>query len=276
MVVDVLRRIFSRGQAWDATGSYADPTAGVGIDYSEGVNYDEIMANLEVRRTELEHVKNIVIDEIKEAYNTIVEAVRKGDRETAELLAAEIAVKKNIAKALTMVTKLLSVAISRIKTARTAEEAARVLGPILAVLRGLSPYLSSVSPDIAIQVVAIKDEIERLYATPAPQLPSMDTKSVLDMMPEAKAVLREAVREATEELERELPDEANITPAEIDMEALESKVIEYIKRNNGRINIKVASAELGISPALIRKVLLRLEERGVIKLAPRRSQAYSI
>ena len=268
MVVDILRRIIGGrgGQAWDAS-SYADPTAGVGIDYGDegSIDYDALLANLEIRREELEHVKNVIINEIKDSYNTLVKAMRAGDRETAELLAAEIAVKKNIAKALTMVTKLLSVAAARIKTARTTEEAIKVLNPVLAILRGMSPYLSNVSPEIALQVSAIRDEIERMYSIPSIQMPSIDTKSVLEMMPDAKNVLRQAAREAAEELEKELPEEA---PSAIDVEVLEGAVIEYIRSHGGRINIRVAAEELGVSPKLIRYVLSRLEERGVIRLAP--------
>ena len=268
MVVDILRRIIGGrgGQAWDASG-YADPTAGVGIDYGDegSIDYDALLANLEIRREELEHVKNVIINEIKDSYNTLVKAMKAGDRETAELLAAEIAVKKNIAKALTMVTKLLSVAAARIKTARTTEEAIKVLNPVLAILRGMSPYLSNVSPEIALQVSAIRDEIERMYSIPSIQMPSIDTKSVLEMMPDAKNVLRQAAREAAEELEKELPEEA---PSTIDVEVLEDAVIEYIRSHGGRINIRVAAEELGVSPKLIRYVLSRLEERGVIRLAP--------
>ncbi len=268
MVVDILRRIIGGrgGQVWDAS-SYADPTAGVGIDYGDegSIDYDALLANLEIRREELEHVKNVIINEIKDSYNTLVKAMRAGDRETAELLAAEIAVKKNIAKALTMVTKLLSVAAARIKTARTTEEAIKVLNPVLAILRGMSPYLSNVSPEIALQVSAIRDEIERMYSIPSIQMPSIDTKSVLEMIPDAKNVLRQAAREAAEELEKELPEEA---PSTIDIEVLEDAVIEYIRSHGGRINIRIAAEELGVSPKLIRYVLSRLEERGVIRLAP--------
>ncbi len=278
MVVDVLRKIIGRSHSWDSTASVADPTAGVGIAYDAedeaSVDYDALMANLEVLRSEIEQLKRIVYDEIKETYDSIVDALRNKDKETAELLAAEVAVKKNLARALALVSKLLAVAMARAKTARSAEEVSRRLVPVLALLRSMSPYLTNVSPEIALQVNSIRDEIERLYYMPGVEVGSVDTKSVMEFIPEAKSILRQAAQEVSEELDANIPEiEPVASQPALDIEALETQLIDYIRRNGGRVNVRRAAEALGVSPKLIRYLLARLEEKGVIKLAPARRLA---
>jgi len=279
VVVGIIKRLLSgKGgltASWDAE---AEVTAGVGLELGSaaeaGVDYDGVMANLEYKRMEIEQVKDMVVREIKEAYDSIVKAIKEGDRETAELLAAEVALKKNIVKALSLVSKLLKLAIARIRTAKTAEEAVKALGPVVAVLRSVGPYLSNVSPELAVQISAIRDEIERLYMTPGLDIQGINTKSVLDIAPEAKRILREAAREASEELSYLLPEEpVEASKSIINVETFSGKLLEYIKRNGGKLNVKKASKDLGAPEELVRAALHYLEKKGVIRVRVARERA---
>ena len=280
MVVGIIRRILGRDASqvvWDARAA-SDVTSGVGLGIADDyADYDSVMANLEYKRMEIEQVKEMVAMEIKETYDAIVRSVKEGDRETAELLAAEVALKKNIVKALSLVSKLLKLAVTRIRTAKTTEEAVKALGPVVAVLRSVSPYLSNVSPELAVQIASIREEIERLYSMPGIQVQGLDTKGILDLVPEAKNVLRQAVREASEDVSRLLPEEPReASEVEVDIEEAAARLIEYIKANGGRLNVKKAAQELGLSPSLVRAALRHLEKRGLIKLAPRRPQGEAL
>lgn len=272
VVVGIIKRILSGkgglSASWDAG---AEATAGVGLNLGagaeDGLDYDSVMANLEYKRMEVEQVKDMVVREIKESYDSIVKMLREGDRETAELLAAEVALKKNIVKALSLVSKLLKLAIARIRTAKTAEEAVKALGPVVAVLRSVGPYLANVSPELAVQISAIRDEIERLYMVPGLNVGGIDTKSVLDMAPEAKRILREAAREASEELSHLLPEEPVEAVESVgSIEELSAKLLEYIKENEGRLNIRKASRDLGVPVELVKATLHYLEGRGAIRV----------
>ncbi len=280
MVVGIIRRILGRDASqavWDARAA-SDVTSGVGLGVADDyADYDSVMANLEYKRMEIEQVKEMVAMEIKETYDAIVRSVKEGDRETAELLAAEVALKKNIVKALSLVSKLLKLAVTRIRTAKTTEEAVKALGPVVAVLRSVSPYLSNVSPELAVQIASIREEIERLYSMPGIQVQGLDTKGILDLVPEAKNVLRQAVREASEDVSRLLPEEPReASEVEVDIEEAAARLIEYIKANGGRLNVKKAAQELGLSPSLVRAALRHLERRGLVKLAPRRPQGEAL
>ncbi len=270
MVVGVLKKILSRfsgeGQQWDAARG-TDYLNGVGLVHKD-VDYDEIAANLEVRRLELEQMMGMLVSEVKESYSKIVDSIRRGDRENAELIAAEVAMKNTLIKALAMVSKLLKLAISKIKTAKSVEELAKVLGPAVIMLRNINEYMTSMAPEVAAHLSAIKDEIERLYAIPGINLDYVKVKGITDLVPESKEVLRKAYEEASKDLERILPP----PPAEarevkpVDMEELQRKLLNYIKRMGGKISIKKAAEDLEVSEEAIRRALFRLEERGVIRL----------
>ncbi len=275
MVIGVIKKFISRVAGdeegrlgWDAS-SAMDYLNGVGLrEFGQQVDYDEIVASLEVKKLEIERLTGMLVHEVKDSYARIVDAMKNNDRETAELIAAEVAMKNTLIKALAMVSRLLHLAISRIKTAKSADELAKILGPAVVMLRNLNDYMASVAPEVAAQLSAIKDEIERLYAIPGINLDYLKIKGVTDLVPESKEILRKAYEEASKDVERLLPpppEEASGVRI-VDLEELQEQLLEYIKRNEGRINITKAARELGVTPELIRKALFRLEEKGVIRL----------
>ncbi|MEB3816939.1 MAG: MarR family transcriptional regulator [Desulfurococcales archaeon] len=298
MVISIIKKIFGRSEAvstWDPA-PLVDPTAGVGLPLGEeGIDYDSVMANLEYKRLEIEQVRDVIVSEIKETYNSIVRAIKAGDRETAELLAAEAALKKNIVKALNLVAKLLKLAVARIKTAKTAEEAVKALGPVVAVLRSLNPYLVNVSPELATQIAAIRDEIERLYSVPGVEVRGLDSRSVMDLVPEAREVLKEVAKEVDDDLDRVFQLDKKEAAVEMgrnsasmarkasaekslkrglsEPEELAPLLLDYIKRNGGKLNIKRAAEELGLDVGSIRLTLEYLQEKGLIKVRNARAEA---
>ncbi len=269
MVVSVLKRFLGRlsgeGQQWNGE-QVAGYLNGVGLGKS--TDYDEIAANLEVKRLELEQMMGSLVSEVKESYMRIVDSIKRGDREGAELLAAEVAMKNTLIKALAMVSKLLKLAVSKIRTAKSVDELAKVLSPAVVMLRNINEYMTTMAPEVAAQLSAIKDEIERLYAIPGINVEHVRVRGITDLVPESKEVLRKAYEEASRDLERILPpppEEArNVRP--IDLEELQERLLDYIRMRGGRISIRKAAEDLNVSQEAIRRTLFRLEERGLIRL----------
>jgi len=264
VVLEVIKRLFGRaGGAGRITWDYEAPRIEGGVE--PVIDYDEVVAGLEVKKMELERMLNMVVGEVKDMYPRIVEALKSGDRESAELLAAEAAMKNTLVKALAMVSRLLQLAISKVRTAKSVEELARILGPVVVMLRNINEYIGSTAPEIAAHLSAIKDEIERLYAIPGLNTEYLRVKGVTDLVPESRELLRRAYEEASREVEKLLPP----PPTEVtvvNVEELQEKLLDYIKRQGGRISIKKAAEDLRVPPELVRKALFALEEKGLIKL----------
>ncbi len=294
MVVDVLRRILGLGRS----GSVEDYAAQWGgVDYLQGVpgaeagapagaavtvDYDAIVASLEYHKREVDSLRDMLVSEIDDAYRRMVEAARQGDRDVLEALAVEAALKEKLVRALTMLSKLIQIAIGRVRTAKSTEEAVKAIQPVVMMMRTVNESFASLAPELAVQLDAIREEAEKIYAFQGFSVP-VQVRSIADVMPDAKELIRKAMIEANKDAEKILPkppaEVAKAAKPQVDVDEVASRLLEYIKANGGRLRVSEAARALGVSPEIVRLALRRLEEKGVIRLqratrqTPKGSQA---
>ena len=87
MISDIVRKIFVRNQSYKETGVAQG-----------GIDYDEILAQLNMVKFEIDRIKTTIADEIQVYYKKMMDAIRSKDREGSEINAAEIVLKKRVLK----------------------------------------------------------------------------------------------------------------------------------------------------------------------------------
>ncbi len=293
MVVDILRRlnIFRGGDPWSGgAGVEAAPTAGVGLEEPGGFDFNEVLTRLQLAKTEIDALKNQIVSEIQGLYDRMVEAARRGDRDSLEVYAAEIVLKKRILTAVMAYSKMLAIAIARIQDARSLEQVTRIMLGIEYAVRGLDEYLSSVSPEMAARLSGILAATERSIAGTAYMAGSMPLpRSALELDPEVARAIARVMAEVRREVDELVPTReiervaAAGKPARQEEKAareggaagkpLEERLLEYIKARRGRIKLSEAARDLGVTPEEVREALRRLQERGLIRVRRRQAQS---
>ncbi|MGC9210070.1 MAG: winged helix-turn-helix transcriptional regulator [Acidilobus sp.] len=254
---DIMRKAFS-------IFTERPETAGV-PDQSEGINYDDIIAQLTMAKSEVERVKLKLLSEMNEYYERLVNAIKSKDEETAAFSASELAIKKKVFKVVAAYEKLLGAAVERIADARNIEAIVKLLAPLQYVMDTVNNYLSSLAPDVTASLTSVIESTEgiiRKVHLISSVLPEGKSVALLD--PEVKELMAKAMKEAGEEAERVAPR----VPATYDSEVLERKLIDYIRASSGVISIRQAAQALGVSPEVVRELLTRLEAKGLIKVEP--------
>ncbi len=290
MVVDILRRlnIFRGGDPWSGgAGVEAAPTAGVGLEEPGGFDFNEVLTRLQLAKTEIDALKNQIVSEIQGLYDRMVEAARRGDRDSLEVYAAEIVLKKRILTAVMAYSKMLAIAIARIQDARSLEQVTRIMLGIEYAVRGLDEYLSSVSPEMAARLSGILAATERSIAGTAYMAGSMPLpRSALELDPEVEREIARVMAEVRREVDELVPTReiervaAAGRPAKQAKQEggaagkpLEERLLEYIKARRGRIKLSEAARDLGVTPEEVREALRRLQERGLIRVRRRQAQS---
>ncbi len=261
MVVDFLRRLVGRGgNTWD-TQSPTGYLDGVGV--AEALDYDDIIARLQVAKNEIDRIKSQLMNEISEYHDKLVAAIRKNDRDAIEEAAAEIVLKKKVLRGVLAYGKLINMAIHRINDARSIEAIARSLASLEYALAGMSDYMNALSPEVTAKLVGVIESAERVIrgtSVMAGNLPR--PVNPLEMDPEIREEIAKAMREAQAESEDLLR-----IPATIKTRNIEDELLDYIRRNKGVVNIKKASQELGVAPEEVKRALFNLYKKGVIKIS---------
>ncbi|GAB6148148.1 hypothetical protein [Stetteria hydrogenophila] len=279
MVLDVFKRVLGRGRpgvedyaAQWGVNDYLGGVPGAEGGAEEGFDYDSVVARLEYRRREIESMRDMIVREIDEDYKRMVEAAKQGDRETLELIAADAALKERLAKALTVLVRMIHLAIGRVRAAKSAEEILKAIQPVVMMVRSVNESIAATAPELAVQLEELREEVEKLYnfqgvPTPVP------VRSIAETSPEARELIRKALAEASRDAEKILPKPpAVLAPAgssvnvNVDIEEVASKLLEYIKSTGGRVKVSQAAKALGVAPEVIKRALLYLEEKGVIKI----------
>ena len=292
MVVDVLRRLgFFRGSSdpWSG-GVEAAPAAGVGLDDpGGGFDFNEVLSRLQLAKTEIDTLKAQVVNEIQGLYERMLEAARRGDRDSLEVYAAEIVLKKRILTAVMAYSKMLAIAIARIQDARSLEQVTRIVLGIEYAVRGLDEYLSSVSPEMAARLSGILAATERSIAGTVFMADSLPMpRSALDLDPEVEKEIARVMAEVRREVDELVPTRdiervaasrrqvksaaASRTGGRREEKPLEERLLDYIKSRRGRIKLSEAARDLGATPEEVREALRRLQEKGLIKVRRRQAQ----
>lgn len=293
MVVDILRRLsIFRGSSDPWGAGVESATAGVGIDDPDSFDFNEVLSRLQLAKTEIDALKNQIVTEIQALYDKMVAAARRGDRDSLEVYAAEIVLKKRILTAVMAYSKMLAIAIARIQDARSLEQVTRIMLGIEYAVRGLDEYLSNVSPEMAARLSGILAATERSIAGTAYMAGSMPLpKSALELDPEVKREIARVMAEVRREVDElvptgELEKVASAGRAREEKRggsegqesqqrgaSLEERLLDYIKRRGGRIRLSQAARDLGVTPDEVREALRRLQEKGLIRVRRRQAQA---
>ena len=262
MVVNALKKLFSRSVGWEEWNGGVE----VGIeDYHEPQpDYNDLLTKLMLVDEELGRFKHELAEDLSNLFFKIRELYRQGKKDDAEVLLVDYALKRELYQSVVMLDKLFQATIRRLKTMRSYENMSNAVLSMYQMLSMVSTHLAQISSDHAVRVQALKDMMENIIrqsTAVASGLPK--SESLIGMDPLTRKTFEEAFREAKEETDAVAPQPAKI----IDYEELEAKVLDYIKRNNGVIKLRAAASELGVSPGVIKEVLYRLVQKGVITLS---------
>lgn len=261
MVLGIIKRL--RGKMVWSDDDATDP---IGMNVGEELefNFDDILAKLMVARDRAKEVYYRITDEIDTLHKRLHEAIKRHDRDTAEIVAAEMVVKKRHLKVLIAYIKLLEAAISRINTTRDFTEIAKIFASVNLVLKNMESYMYD-SPELT--------AVFAQFATAAQSIVSQSTvlsesvplpNSIAELDPDVKRLLASAFEEAEKET-RSLAPAIPETVA-VDYDLLENRLLNYLKMTGGVLNVRRASQELGVSPKVVKEVLYRLEQKGIIRI----------
>ncbi len=262
MVIDIVRRLGIIG--WGPGGKAGHQT-GYG---EEGVDYDEILARLQLTKTEVDSMKNIVLAEINRFYDKMLDAARRRDYDALHIHAAEIVLKKRILKALTMYSRLIELAIVRIQDARSIESLAKALAPLEFAMRAMDEYLAATSPEIAARLTSIVQSTERVVRSTALTVNNIPVPAAtVELDPEIKREIRRVLSEVSREVDDLVPDPERIVGGKGGDDDIDQRVYDYVKRSGGVVRISKIAAELGVEKEEIIKSLRRLQQKGLIRIA---------
>ncbi|MEM4558709.1 MAG: hypothetical protein QW208_02000 [Acidilobaceae archaeon] len=253
MVLDVVRRVFGLGTKAKSL--------------NEGVDFDEVMAKLQIAKMEVDRVKNQLIDEINRFYDKMIEAAKNKDNDTLELTATEIVLKKKVLTSILTYSKLLTLAIQRLDDARNIDTLVKVLAPLEYVMRATDDYIATISPETALKLSSLLEATERVIRGVEMTASYMPSARIIELDPEARQEIARVVAEANRESEMIVK-----TPSRLE-DSLEEKLLEYIRSRGGSISISIAARELNVKPEDIWRTLEKLEDKGLVKIYRRQAEA---
>ncbi len=275
MVVGTLKKLLGIGvgREWASGAEPQDPADAYGFPAAE-IDYDDIIARLQVAKMEIDRMKYQLLSEIDKLNTRLLEAARRRNMDAMEEYAAEIVLKKKVLKSVIMYQKLINIAINRVNEARSIESLVKALAPLDYAMRGMNEFLYTMSPEIVTKLNAIKESTERLIRGTdmlANGLPRGRVNLGIDE--EVKREIARALREAQVESDKLIPNIPiqGIAREKIKKRDLEKELLDYIKNSGGVINLKKAAEELGVDVAELKKALYRLQEKGLIKVSRGRS-----
>ncbi|MCE4604498.1 MAG: MarR family transcriptional regulator [Aeropyrum sp.] len=272
MVLDIVRRLNP------FTGRSGPPHAGgFGFGGEEAIDYDEILARLQLTKTEVDSMRNMVLSEIRSFYDKMIAAARKKDIDSLHIHAAEIVLKKRILKALTMYSRLIELAIIRIQDARNIESLARALAPLEFAMRAMDEYLAATSPEIAARLSSIVQTTERVVKSTSITVSNIPIPTAqLELDPEVKREIARVLADVSREVDDLVPDPERVVSPKPREEELDTRVYEHIKRSGGVVKIGRLAEELGVERDEIVRSLRRLQRKGLIRIASRGGEASTL
>ncbi|MEM1927223.1 MAG: hypothetical protein QXS85_00565 [Acidilobaceae archaeon] len=216
------------------------------------IDFDEIAARLELAKLEVDRARDQLTSEIAGYYDRMQAALRASDSDTAEMIAAEIVLKKKILTALTAYSKLLGIAIQRVRDARNIETLIRSIAPLDYWLRATNSYLAQVSPELVGRLSNVMVSAESLIR---------EVGVLADNMPVAKVEIDPEVRQEIAYALAELG-----IRVQSQSQDLEKALLDYVKTRGGRISLSAAARDLNTTPEAVKRALESLEAKGLIRV----------
>lgn len=236
----------------------------------DAVDLDEIVARLELAKIEVDRTRDRLMQEIEKEYGRMIEAAKRGDEETSELTAAELVLKKKVLTFVITYSKLLAMAIQRLKGARSIEMIARELATLEYVMKATSDYLLTTSPEVTLKLHNIMEATANVIRSAEISVSSLPSKHYAEVSPEIRQEIARVLAEAKKESDQIVPSvtapKAAKAEQRVDQGAIEERLLQYVIARGGHISISQASADLGVSPEQVRHALKALEEKGKIQI----------
>ncbi len=270
-IIDAIKKLIGRNSLVGDDAEY-NPLYGFGV---EGLDYDDLIARLQVAKLEVDRIRQHLINEIREHYESLQEAVKSRDKEAMAASAAEIVLKKRVLRSVIAYGKLIETAIQRINDARNIEAIIKAITPLDYVLATMNDYLSTISPESVAKLNSIISQAEMMVRSTSSLASSLPVARQEPLDPEVQKLIENAMKQAHVESESVAPS----IPAEIRVRQkkqqvpLEKRLLQYVKNNRGIVNVRKAARDLGVSEDEIRAALLKLASKGVIKLASKNAES---
>ena len=269
-IIDAIKKLIGRNSLGGDDTEF-NPLYGFGV---EGLDYDDLIARLQVAKLEVDRIRQHLINEIREHYESLQEAIKSRDKEAMAASAAEIVLKKRVLRSVIAYGKLIETAIQRINDARNIEAIIKAITPLDYVLATMNDYLSTISPESVAKLNSIISQAEMMVRSTSSLAGSLPVARQEPLDPEVQKLIETAMKQAHVESENvapSIPAEIRVKPRQ-DTVPLEKRLLQYVREKGGVVNVRRAAKELGVTEDEIRAALLKLASRGVIKLASRSAE----
>lgn len=254
--------------------------------------------SLETQRKRLETFLQRVQQRDRLLFGQCSAAASRGDREKASMLATELSELRKLEKTCLHGELVLERLILRLETIRACGDVFYHLRPTLNVVRSVSDILQGAMPDIAAELNRIgeglSDQIST-FNTTVPDVTFPVTASMPnDIMSEVQALVEQQLKEKLPEIPAISPPTAVDQPKLIEVTAdgvtdedgetvepagemalvgairgedssgFEEKLLRYVQRKGGRIDLTECARELGASHEQVLKTLDSLTTNGKV------------
>jgi division protein CdvB (Snf7/Vps24/ESCRT-III family) len=252
---------------------------------------------LETQRKRLESFLHRVQQRDRTLFSQCSSASSRGDREKATMLATELSELRKLEKTCLHGELVLERLILRLETIKACGDVFFHLRPTLTVVRGVSDILQGAMPDIAAELGRIgeglSDQISTFNTTvPDVQFP-INAAMPNDILSEVQAIVEQQLQEKLPAIPAITPsiipvqprlvevaadggseDEgetlepagemALIRPGRREAASLEDKLLRYVQRTGGRVDLAECARELGASHEQVLKTLDTLTTNGKV------------
>nr|MEB3860089.1 hypothetical protein [Desulfurococcales archaeon] len=200
-IIEAIRKLMGKNTVAGDDAGY-NPLYGIGI---EGLDYDDLVARLQVAKLEVDRIRQHLVNEIREHYESLQEAARSRDKEAMAASAAEIVLKKRVLRSVIAYGKLIETAIQRINDARNIEAIIKAITPLDYVLATMNDYLSTISPESVAKLNSVISQAEMMVRSTSSLASSLPVAKQEPLDPEVQKLIENALRQAHTESESIAP-----------------------------------------------------------------------
>ncbi len=193
----------------------------------------------------------------KEYFEQVVEALISGDEGRASIYAEEIAEIRRLASVIVKTQLVLEQVKLRLETILEVSELMGLVVPLLSLIAEVEDEVAGVAPEAAKNLHELATYIEDFTNTTAAT--GFDISVPEEASEEAKKILEEAQKAAAERVKQSFPDVPKLSEEE-------KLVYSYISKTDSELDLKKCAKELGIDAREVKRILEKLEEKGLIEL----------
>lgn len=225
----------------------------------------EMTLRLKDQKSRLEEVVRRLRDRYSELFQLAVKAYSKNDVAKATIYANEAAEVKKIVKNVISAILALEQVIIRLETIRELGDIGVTLSLAVPILETLRGQINNVVPEVAVELENLVIQARNIVTSTTSPPSKEPTVEVVDneakkILKEVKALAELKVKELFPEIPKSLskPSESKgekqskvleikLSSKKIDLNALETKLIDYIVSHGGFLDVEEASNKLNVS-----------------------------